>query len=142
MIKFPMQFEVTASSSSPVSAIWASRADDLPPIPTAIPPQFMGPGQGYSPEDLFALSVLNCLIATYKVYAEKGKCDFENIEGRAILTVDTQNSKMSMTHLDIFISVQGSSDPVKARTLLDTAIQHCAVSNSVKSGKTFHITVS
>ena len=32
---------------------------------------FEGPGKEASPEDLYLLSLLNCLIATFKVFAEK-----------------------------------------------------------------------
>ena len=71
MIKFPMKFEAEAHATPGASTQWTAQTDLLPPIPSAIPPEFMGPGGGYSPEDLFALALLNCLIATFKVYAEK-----------------------------------------------------------------------
>jgi hypothetical protein len=36
----------------------------------------------------------------------------------------------------------GTSDPDKAKKTLELAIKDCAVSNSIKSGKTFHLNVS
>jgi organic hydroperoxide reductase OsmC/OhrA len=143
-MKFPMRFEVKASATSGMSSQWKGQAEGLSPIPCAIPPEFCGPGGGYSPEDLFALSLLNCLIATYKVYCEKTKIYFDTVDGKISLTVDKPagNSGLAMTQADIYISVQGASDIEKARKLLDDAIRDCAVSNSIKSGKTFHITVA
>src|SRR3990167_8275560 len=88
MIKFPMKFSVTANASPGISSPWSAQAGNLPPIPSAIPPEFAGPGGGYSPEDLFALSLLNCLIATFKVYAEKSKVSFQEIKGRISLILD------------------------------------------------------
>lgn len=144
MIQFPIKFEVQANSSGGIKSTWTAQSALLPPIPSAIPPEFSGPGGGYSPEDLFALAVLNCLIATYKVYCEKSQVRIGAIQGRAVLTVDKNPGQagFAMTHLDIFLDVREASDPEKGRRLLDAAIKDCAVSNSIKSGKTFHINVS
>lgn len=138
-----MKFEVQASASSGTNKNWTAQTDLLPPIPSAIPPEFMGPGGGYSPEDLFAISLLNCLIATYKVYCEKSKVSFRDLKGKVILTVDKMiEHGMAMTHAEIFLDITGASDPEKARTLVDAAIRDCAVSNSIKTGKSFHINIT
>lgn len=144
MIKFPMKFEVKAAAGAGSSSQWTAQADHLPPIPSAIPPEFMGPGGGYSPEDLFAISLLNCLIATFKVYCEKSKVTFQEIKGKVALTVDklAGESGFAMTNAEIFFDITGASDAQRARKLLDGAIRDCAVSNSIKTGKTFHINIS
>lgn len=144
MVKFPMKFEVQASAPSGSQSQWTAQTDLLPPIPCAIPPEFMGPGGGYSPEDLFAISLLNCLMATFKVYCEKSQVAFQEIKGRVVLTVDklAGQSGLAMTQADIFFDVAGASDPERVRRLLDGAIRDCAVSNSIKTGKTFHINIS
>lgn len=144
MVKFPMKFEVETIASSGIGSPWTAQVDQLPPIPSAVPTEFMGPGGGYSPEDLFALSVLNCIIATYKVYAEKNKVAFREIHGKALLTVDklVDQPGFGMTHIDITLDVDGASDPEQARHTLEHAIKDCAVSNSIKTGKTFHVNVS
>jgi organic hydroperoxide reductase OsmC/OhrA len=144
MIKFPMKFEVHAAATPGISTQWTAQNDHLPPIPSAIPPEFMGPGEGYSPEDLFSISLLNCLIATFKVYCEKSKVTFHEIKGRVSLTVDKLPGQtgFAMTQADIFFDITGASDPERVRKLLDGAIKDCAVSNSIKTGKTFHINIS
>lgn len=141
MIQFPMKFEVEAASSAGANSLWTAQSGTLPPIPSAIPPEFNGPGGGYSPEDLFALALLNCLIATFKVYCEKSNVTFLEIRGKASLTVDriAGQSGFMMTQVDIFFDVLQASDPEKGEKLLDGAIKDCAVSNSIKSSKTFHI---
>ena len=143
MIKFPMKFEVEARSSSGISSQWVAQGDNLPPIPSAIPPDFMGPDGGYSPEDLFGIAILNCLIAMYKVYCEKSKLAFQEIQGKAILTADKDPGSVSfyISHVDIFLNVSGSSDPDKGKKLLETAIKDCPISNSIKSSKSFHVEV-
>lgn len=141
MVKFPMKFESQANATSGINSQWTSQTDLLPPIPVAIPPEFMGPGGGYSPEDLFSLAVVNCVIATFKVYCEKGKLNFTSIQGKAILTVDkiSGESGFGMTQIDITFDVEGASDQERVKKTLESAIKDCAVSNSIKAGKTFHI---
>jgi len=142
MPKFPMKFDVRASASDGMGANWTAKAGHLSPIACAIPPEFAGPGGAYSPEDLLALAVLNCIIATYKVYCEKAKVRFDQIDGQAALIVDLQEGRLTMIQLDIALDVRGASDPEKARKTLDHAIRDCAASNAIKSGKTFKISVS
>ncbi|MES2273621.1 MAG: OsmC family protein [Chlamydiota bacterium] len=144
MIKFPMKFEAEASAPSGIAVPWTAQAGSLPPIPSAIPPEFMGPGAGYSPEDLFALALLNCLIASFKVYSEKSNAPFQEINGKIALTVDKiiGTSGFGMTQADIFLNVTGAADIERSRKILDSAIKDCAVSNSIKTGKTFHIHVA
>lgn len=144
MVKFPLKFEVQANASSGISSPWSCQTDKLPPILSSIPPEFMGPGGGYSPEDLFALALLNCLIATFKVYAEKSQVQFQALQGKVLLTVDKLPSEpgFAMTQAEIFLTIQGASDKEKTRKLLENAIRDCAVSNSIKTGKTFHIDIT
>jgi uncharacterized OsmC-like protein len=144
MIKFPMKFEVQASSSQGAGSVWKAQADDLPPIISAIPPEFMGPGGGYSPEDLFAMALLNCLIATFKVYCEKSGVQFTKVDGKVELVVDkiAGESGFAMTQAEIFFDITGASDIEKAKRLMNASIKDCAVSNSIKTGKAFHIKVS
>ena len=139
-----MKFEVQASSHAGSSTLWTAQTAHLPPIPSAIPPEFMGPGGGYSPEDLFALSLLNCLIATFKVYCEQSSVTFQEIRGKVSLIVDKIPglSGFAMTQADVFFDISGASDAIRGRKLLDAAIKDCAVSNSIKTGKTFHINFS
>ena len=121
MIKFPMKFEVEATSKSGIASHWTAKSHNLPPINSAIPPEFMGPGGGYSPEDLFAIAVLNCIIATYKVYMEKSGVAFQELNAKTIVTVDKNPAELGffMSHLEFFIDVVGTSNPDQARKLLD-----------------------
>lgn len=141
-MQFPMKFEVEATASCKVGDPWECQSHALPPVKAAIPPEFMGPGGGYSPEDFFAFAVVNCIIATYKVYVEKAGVTFEQVQGKANLTVDLVGGALKMATIDIFIHVEKASDIEKAKTLLDKAAADCAISNSIQSGKTFQLTVS
>ena len=143
MLKFPMKFEVSASAKAGISSQWTAQGDALPPIPSAIPVEFSGPGKGYSPEDLFGISVLNCLIALYKVYCEKSKVSFEEIKGKASIVIDKQPSEASfvVTEINFYFDILGASDPKKAREIFDQAVKDCPIGNSIRSGKTFEVNI-
>lgn len=143
MLKFPMKFEVAAHSQAGIANNWVAQVGHLPSIPSAIPPEFMGPGGGYSPEDLFGIAVINCLIATYKVYCEKANITFAEIKARAEVKVDKEPSSTSfhISQIDVFMDITGASDVDKAKKILESAIKDCAISNSIKSCKSFHINV-
>ena len=144
MKKFPMKFEVTSSAKGGVGSQWTSQAGTLPPIPSAIPPEFSGPGGGYSPEDLFGIAILNCLIAMYKVYCDRAKVSFRDIKGKAIVVIDKQPSETSfvVTEVNFHFTVTGASDKEKARIIFDQAAKDCPIGNSIRSGKTFEINIS
>lgn len=143
MVTFPLHFTVEAEGKSGIAALWTARSAHLPPISCGIPPEFGGTGQGYSPEDLFALSILNCLIATFKVYCEKSNLSFSEIKGKAVVSMSKHPSEKSfwLSDIDFTLEVRGASNIEKVKALLDRAVQDCAVSNSIKSAKTFHLHV-
>lgn len=143
MVKFPMRFSVRAEATGGIQKSWVSQADNLPVIRGAIPPEFTGPGTGYSPENLFGIAIINCLIATYKVYCEKAGVEFDNILVEATVVADKKPGLTSfvLPQVDLKIEVKGSSDSEKAKHLLETAIRDCPVANSIKSEKTIQFSV-
>lgn len=141
MAKFPLHFDAEGRTEAGISTLWKSGCNGLEPISCSIPTEFSGPGGGYSPEDLFALALLNCLIATFKVYAEKSNVQFKHLHAktRATMDKDRTTNQMTVTQLHTEFNITGASDAEKLRKLLDKAIQDCAISNSIKSGKTYSI---
>lgn len=142
-MQFPIKFLVDATAEEKIATTWQAKADDLPPITSCIPREFGGPSNGYSPEDLFALSIVNCIIATLKVYAEKSQVSFKSLSAQAELTMDkhTSDNYLFMSHIDIRIQITGASDKSKLENILERSIKDCAISNSVKTGKTYQIDI-
>ncbi len=138
MIKYPLFFEVSTNSESGVNTLFEASALDFPPITCAIPTEFKGPGGGYSPEELFSIAVLSCLIATFKVFAERSKLQFGNIGATGKLTVDRNAQGMpELKKLEVKFTLSGVQDQEKAKTLLAESEKYCLVSNAIKSEKTF-----
>jgi len=144
MAKFPLHFEAQAETGPGISTHWECSSESLPKIKCSIPAEFSGPGGGYSPEDLFGHALINCLIATFKVYAEKSGLSFSKLSAKADvkMDIDASTNKMSVTEIHTEFNIEGASDPEKIRATLDKAIADCAISNSIKSGKNFTVNVS
>jgi len=142
-MQFPISFKVSAKASKGIGSSWNSIVEGLDTVNSCIPKEFGGPGDGYSPEDFFALAVLNCIIATFKVYVEHSNLSFERLEAGAEAKMEKHSDNyLFISHINIKIDITGASDKEKIKATLDKAIKDCAISNSVKSGKTYDININ
>jgi organic hydroperoxide reductase OsmC/OhrA len=145
MIQYPLDFKVSSKSVAGAASAWTSEVSSAQGKLTstlAIPPEFEGPGGGYSPEDLYALALLNCFIATFKVIAEKSRLNFESIEGAGLLQVDRNESGVPwMKSFKMNFTLSGAPDLERAKRLLEKTSQSCMILNSVKTEKIFEFEV-
>jgi organic hydroperoxide reductase OsmC/OhrA len=138
----PIHFKVKASSLSPVDSAWNSYAIQSE-IKTVIPPQFGGPGGGASPEDLYALSLGNCFLATFKVIASKSKLNYASIDVEVDLLVNPdENKKLVMKSAVLKIRLLGAENAERALRLLQKTPEHCMILNSVKTQLDFDYQVN
>lgn len=137
MIKYPLFFEAHVNSEQEAPTFEA-KAENLPPIACAVPKEFGGPGGGYSPEDLFILATVSCLIATFRVFAKKANFSYGGISGHAKLTIDRNGEGIpAFQKLDMTFTLTGVEDQEKAKALIADAEKYCLVSNAIKCEKTF-----
>lgn len=144
MYEYPMKFQTFAASTSGIQTEWKSTSNAKhEPIPVSIPPEFQGPGKGYSPEDLYSIALQNCFIATFKVFAEKSRLRFESIEVEAALEVDRNaESKPWMARIHFIISLFGVEQSDNAKRILERTSQNCMILNSVQTAKTFEFRIN
>jgi organic hydroperoxide reductase OsmC/OhrA len=144
MIHYPLVFKVSASANEGIGANWSALSDSMPqPLPMSIPPEFEGPGGGYSPEDIYAFALMNCFIATFKVIAEKSKLTYQSLKTDGTLTVDRNESGVPwMKAFLLKVEVAGASDVERTKRLLEKTSQSCMILNSVKTEKTFEFNVT
>ena len=147
MIQYPLEFKVTSTGDAPLVHPWSTayypKPGEAVTYPVAIPPEFEGPGGGLSPEDLYALALINCFVATFKVIAEKSKMSFKSLVAEGLLKVDRGEGGapwMSAFHLQVRLTGCDSVD--RAKRLLEKTSQSCLILNSVKTVKTFDFEVS
>lgn len=132
-ITYPVHFNVKSHSGEGIASRW--EADySWGDLELSVPREFEGPGGGASPEDLYALSLLNCFIATFKVYAEKSRLAYQSISGDADLIVDNAGEKMPwMSEVKINIVLNKPEDENKAERILNKVRDTGMILNSVKS---------
>lgn len=136
MIQYPMVFDYTADGGAGIAARWNTVSPERRESVCAIPPEFEGPGGGYSPEDFFGLALLNCFMATFKVIAEKSKVPFERLEATGKLIVDRdERGRPVMKEFEIQarIVVGTQGDPEKVRRVFAKTSESCIVAQSVKA---------
>ena len=136
MSTFPKIFSVTSSGKSGIQDKWTNTLDgkESAAIVMAIPPEFDGPGGAYSPEDLYAMALMNCFFATFKVIAEKSKIIYEHIETHASLFVDKGEMNAPwMERIEIKVHLLGATNPERALMILEKTKAHCMILNSVKT---------
>lgn len=140
-IKYPVNFNVKSYSGEGISSLW--NADfSWGDLELSVPREFDGPGGGASPEDLYALSLLNCFIATFKVYAEKSNLSYHSISGDADLTVDSAGEKMPwMSDVKLDITLNKPENEKKAERILQKTKETGMILNSVKSNITINWTI-
>jgi organic hydroperoxide reductase OsmC/OhrA len=145
MSAFPKIFKVESSGESGVQSTWMNQLKDKPssPIVMAIPPEFEGPGGTYSPEDLYALSLLNCYLATFKFIAEKSKLSYKKIDAEATLYVDRGDEKAPwMERILLSITLSGCADKTRSLNMLEKTKAHCMILNSVKTKVDFEFSAN
>lgn len=138
-----MKFNVKASAKPGINVNWQTSAQSLSEgLPAAVPPEFGGPGKGYSPEDFYALAIVNCFLATFKVYAEKSNLQFEDIQAEVTLEVDRDEKGFPwMARAALRVQLIRPSSKEAGELLMNKAVKGCLVMNSIKTVKTTDLIV-
>lgn len=143
MSRYPLVFrnQVTAGAGS--QRPWACSGEGFPQeITMAIPPSFNGPGGAPSPEDLYALALANCFVATFKVYAEKARLEYTDLTVVSELAVDRGEGGFPwMARLHLQVKISGVNDRELAEKWLRTTSTQCMVIRSTKTEVTFDFQV-
>lgn len=144
MIKYPMFFSSQSVSPSGIQAAWTSKAASQDQeLRMAIPPEFEGPGGGFSPEDLYVMALQNCFVATFKVFAEKSRLAYGSIEVAAELTLDRDASgRPWMARCLLKVSLRDCTQAETAKRILTRTSENCMILNSVNTEKVFEFHVS
>lgn len=143
MHKYPMSFKVTALAASGMQTKWETNSEAFAtPLVMAIPPEFDGPGGGFSPEDLYAMALQNCFLATFKVFAEKSRLAYGNIKIETELLVDRDEAgRPWMAKCRLKVSLDQCQQFENAQRILQKTSESCMILNSVKTIKEFEFHV-
>jgi organic hydroperoxide reductase OsmC/OhrA len=133
MTNLPIEFISDAKTLNKFENPWEVTSGNQKAI-CAIPPEFGGLGGGFSPEDLFMQSAINCFVGTFKVMAKLSKLNFGELEVKGKLLVD-KNAEgkiiMKSIHLEILIAQVDRAE--KAEIIANKALKEGFILNSLKS---------
>ncbi len=142
MISYPIEFQTKAAAHSGINSNWNIQSQNFE-LSCAVPVEFEGPGQALSPEDLFAQALTNCFVATFKVYAEKSRLEYDQVTCQGLLVVDLdENKKPCMKTFKLMTSIQNPSSLEKAKLLAEKAFKNGFILNSVKTQLTFELVLN
>ncbi len=141
MYKFPMSFQIEAQTPAGSNTTWSTQAlSQTDALTCAIPPEFNGPGGGYSPEDFYGLALANCFIATFKVFAQNSKLDYRELAVKSELLVDRNDKGHPwMAKMNFKIQLSGVENTALAERVIDKTKMGCLVLNSVNTEKSFEV---
>ncbi len=105
-----------------------------PEIGVAAPPEFGGPQNMWSPEDLLAGAVGSCVMTTFIFFLEKSGVKLLSYLSNANATVEKTSEGLAFTGIsvDVSISVENEADIDKAEAALQRAEAGCLVSKALK----------
>lgn len=141
MIQYPLTFQGETVSTAGIANAWKSKASEYE-LDIDIPKEFEGKGSALSPEDLYLLAIQNCFVATFKVYAEYSRLEFDRVTVDSILTVDKNESgKPVMKKVKLSIAITNPNNATKAKTLVNKVIDNGFILQSIKSEVEFDLEI-
>jgi len=133
MQQFPHNYVVSASSG--VDSNIQHPSDELPPLVSAPPAEFGGPGDQWSPETLLVASVADCFILTFRAIARASKFDWISIECVVDGTLEPVDRVTQFTRFDVnaTVTVPAGADLVRANLLMEKSERGCLITNSMRA---------
>lgn len=109
------------------------RVENLPELEVAPPGQFGGPGDLWSPEDLFMASIANCLVLSFRAIARASKLEWNSIECESDGELARVDKKLQFTEIltKVKLVIPAAGNAEKAKKLLNKAENSCLITNSL-----------
>lgn len=141
MHPYPHLYTVEASAT-PAGDVPVSSAG-LPPLTTAPPAEFDGPGDRWSPETLLVAAVADCFLLSFRGVARANKFAWDALDCAVEGRLEKIEGKTHFTHYTVraTLRVPAGTDEAKARQLLERAEHVCLISNSLVGQRTLEATV-
>ncbi len=119
------------------------QSEGVPPLPSAAPAEFGGPGDLWSPETLLVGAVADCFILTFRAVARAGKLEWQGLECETEGVLERIDGVTSFTRFAsrATLTVSPGTDAAKARELLERSERGCLVANSLKGERTLQVTI-
>jgi len=133
----PYPHTYLASAAAEASGPVRVTSPQLPPLETAPPPEFDGPGGIWSPETLLCASLADCFVLTFRAVARAARLEWSRLECRVEGVLERADRVAQFTRYTTFatLAVPEGTELAKARELLERAEKSCLISNSVRGAR-------
>ena len=130
---FPHRYLVAATASPAGDILLTS--PNLPPLPTATPAEFGGPGDRWSPETLFVAAVADCYLLTFRGIAAASKLAWTSIVCDVTGTLDRVDHITRFTEVTVRarLEIRDPSAEARAQRILLKAEETCLITRSLTS---------
>jgi organic hydroperoxide reductase OsmC/OhrA len=142
MQPFPHRYAARVSGGPRASVTVES--ERLPPIRSAPPAEFGGPGDQWSPETLIVGAVADCFVLTFRAVAAAARFPWTTLTCEADGTLDRIDRVAQFTAFEIRarLDVPAGTSEDEARRLLAKAEQACLISNSLRAKPHLQTTIA
>jgi len=130
-LPLPHRYVARATAHADGDVILHSRG--LPDLRSALPAEFGGTGQRWSPETLLTASLADCVVLTFRGLARRALFSFLDVECEVTGTLDRLDRVTAFTRFQVRIVLriaEGASE-ADAERLLHQAETTCLISNSL-----------
>lgn len=133
MVNYPVEFEARTEASKDDNK-WSLTTSEGLDTEMSTPEEFGGDTEKPSPEDLFNASLSSCILATFKITAERKDLGFQKISVDCKTSLDRNSEgRPIMKSADIEVEVKGVSDLKLAEEVAQITEKNCFIHNSVKT---------
>ncbi|GAB2681725.1 OsmC family protein [Aliiglaciecola sp. 3_MG-2023] len=131
MQDLPHNYTVVAQGNA--SGSLTAKCENLADIPVAPPSLFGGPGDKWSPEDLFMASIANCFVLSFRAIARVGKLQWHTIECSSQGELDKVDGTIQFTKVisKIKLVIPATENKDNAERLLIKSDEKCLIRNSI-----------
>lgn len=133
MQPFPHHYPVTASAHRDSNV--RLTAPGVAAIKSAGPAEFGGPGDLWSPESLLCAAVADCLVLSFRAVARAARFEWEELRCDVVGKLERPDGRTRFTEFAVsaVLTVPAGADVRKAGKLLETAENHCLITNSLNA---------
>ena len=133
MQNFPHSYSAAATAA--MTGDVALDGDSLPPLVSAPPVEFGGPGDRWSPETLLVAAVADCFVLTFRALARLAQLPWDALRCDVTGTLDRVDRVTAFTRFVVRaeLDIPDPTDRERAHALLEKAERACLVTNSLKA---------
>lgn len=139
MHPYPHVYSVTGHAT-PAGHVQTT-VEGLAPLSVALPVQFDGPGNAWSPETLLTAAVADCLILAFRAISRASKLDWQQLDCRTQGVLERVGGVSRFTHFTTHavLTLPLSVNLELARRVLEKAEYGCLIANSLNATRELSI---